>query len=157
MTKQSKSGKDNKIEQVDKLEDLKPGDGVQIAEDLKYEYGSDLQTEGVPVLDPATGRTITLRQFEFEMNPRLVMVFPEDDKQRIFDAHARQIAHILWGDGLRPYEEVSPRVVIDKKNNRYKIIVAAEARRDTVFPDRPQSLTKMLSTASKNGTARNKK
>lgn len=142
---------------IEGLENLKPGEGVQVG-DTKYEYGADLHTEGTPLLDPATGKTVAIRVFEFKMNPdpKVMKNFPTD-MQVLFNAHAKQIATILWGDGLRPLEEVSPRVIIDKKGYKYRIFIPCEARRDTLFADKPQSLTEALSKAPNNGTARHTK
>lgn len=134
--KQSKSGGTNNISIKGDLENLKPGEGVE-----GYEYGSDLQTEGVPLIDPGTGKTISIRTFTFRMNPETKDF---SDKQAIFNSHARQIATILWGDGLVPYEAVSPRVIVDKKKKIYNIFVSCEAKSGVSFMDKPHNLSEML-------------
>ena len=110
--------------------------------DTKYEYGADLSTEGVPLIDPGTGKTISLRVFHFKMNPELKH-FPSD-KQAIFSSHAQKIKTVLWGDGLVAIEDVAPRVMINKRNHTYDIIVPCEARLSTMFIDKPKNLSEEL-------------
>ena len=131
---------------VDIEGELKKGDGIQIDKDTKYEYGSQLETEGVPVIDPGEGKTVAIRVFSFNMNPGR-KYYP--GKQALFDAHARQISTILWGDGLIPLETNSPRVIIDKKNGFYQIIVPCEARRGVIFVDKPVNLSQELAKQGK--------
>lgn len=140
MITQLKSGMDDK---------LKPGTGVE-----GYEYGANLHTDGTPLIDSATGKTIVIRAFEFKMNPEAVKDFPQD-RQVLFDAHAKQITTILWGDGLIPLASEPPRVIIDKKALKYNIFVPCEARTSTMFADRPKSLSEHL--MKKNGTSRHEK
>ena len=122
------------------LEDLKPGTGVDVGNDTKYEYGSQLETEGVRLIDPGGGPVNVIRVFSFKMNP-LRKNFT--NKQAIFSAHTKQIEHILWGDGLRPLDEISPRVIIDNKNSSYQIFVTCQAARGVIF-SRKDSNPKLL-------------
>lgn len=123
--------------------ELKKGEGVQIDKETKYEYGATLQTEGVPLIDPGIGKTIALRTFTFKINPeRQQYFYPE--KQVLFNEHAPQISHILWGDGLRPFDGASPRVIINRDKGFYKIIVPCEARRDVLWGEKPKNLTQEL-------------
>lgn len=127
------------INKIDIEGEFKPGEGVD-----GYEYGADLNTTGVPLIDPGTGKTVSIRTFQFKMNPdpKVKRNFP--DKQTLFNAHAKQITTILWGDGLRPLEEFAPRVIIDIKKGFYKIFVPCEARLNTLFVESPKNLTKEL-------------
>ena len=143
---------ERELEQIEKPQDLVPGEGVSVDKDTKYEYGADLQTDGTPIMDPGTGKTITLRVFEFAVDPRKVLFLPTD-KQKIFNDHSKLILTQLWADGLRPYEGASPRVIISKDRLNYKIIVPAEARLNMMFVDRPHNLTDMLSSTSKKKNA----
>lgn len=135
MTKQLKSGGTNKIN-IEGLENLKPGEGVE-----GYEYGSNLETEGVPLIDPGTGKTISIRTFTFRMNPKTKDF---SNKQEIFNSHAKQISTILWGDGLRPYEAANPRLIINKKKKMYQIFVPCEAKSGVLFLDKPRNLSEMM-------------
>ena len=126
------------------LENLKPGTGVQVDKDTKYEYGSQLETEGVPLIDPGGGPVNVIRVFTFKMNPE-----KKDftNKQAIFSTHAKQIETILWGDGLRPLENVSPRVILNNKKGIYQIFVPCGASRGVIFSEKdrnPELLHKQL-------------
>lgn len=140
---------DNITGTIDNFEQLRPGTGISIDDKTKYEYGADLSTEGTPLIDPGIGKTVTIRVFDFKMNPDKERIFPTD-KQLIFNQHAKQISTILWGDGLIPLESVSPRVIVNKGQGKYKIFIPCEARSNTLFIDRPKSLSEQL----KNGTTR---
>src|SRR3990167_3350177 len=135
---------------VEGLENLKPGNGIE-----GYEYGSQLSVEGMPLIDPGEGKTVSIRVFEFKMNPRTIKNFPTD-KQLIFNSHVTQISTILWGDGLRPLETNSPRVIIDKKKGFYKIFVPCEARFGVGFVDKPKNLTQELAKQAKRKLDSNK-
>src|SRR3990167_598186 len=127
--------------------ELTPGEGIQIDQDTKYEYGSQLETEGVPLIDPGEGKIVSIRVFDFKMNPA-IKDFPTD-RQLIFNTHAKQISTILWGDGLRPLESNSPRVIINKKRGSYRIFVPCEARLGVGFADKPMNLTQELAKEAK--------
>lgn len=146
MTKQAKSGEMNNITVEGDLNDLKPGEGVN-----GYEYGSNLETQSSPLIDPAYGKTVSIRVFDYKMNPdpKVLKNFP--DKQTLFNAHAKQIKTILWADGLIPLENISPRVIIDTKKHKYQIFIPCQARSNVLFVDKPKSLTEVLSKTSKNG------
>ncbi len=109
-----------------------------------YEYGADLATEGVRLEDPGTGKTNTIRVFEFKINPDRKVLNNFPDQQTLFNAHSKQIMTILWGDGLRPLEGVPPRVIINRKKMTYQIFVPAEANNSTMFIETPVSLNKQL-------------
>ena len=127
------------------MAELKPGDGVEIG-DTKYEYGANLNTEGVPLIDPGTGKTISIRTFYFKMNPQTK---DYGDTQAIFNSHARQISTILWSDGLVPIDGVPPRVIIDKKRGIYQIFVPCMAKSSTLLLEKPVNLTEQLLHSSK--------
>ena len=141
MIKQQKFGGTNEITIKGDLENLKPGEGVE-----GYEFGSNLQTEGVPLIDPGTGKTVSIRTFTFRMNPEQK---DYSDKQAIFNSHSKQIATILWSDGLIPYEAVSPRVIVDKKKKIYNIFVSCEAKSGVLFVDKPRNLSEELLKSNK--------
>lgn len=132
-------------ERVDIEGELKAGDGIKVSDDTKYEYGADLATDGAPVIDPGTGKAVSIRLFEFKMNPQLVESSLPLDKQEIFNAHAKQISTIMWADGLAPLDTVAPRVIIDMKRERYLIFVPCEARIGTTFAELPKNLSQELS------------
>lgn len=126
---------------------------VEAQEEVKYEYGADLDTTPVPLVDSGTGRTLTLRSFDFAISPNVKLSHFPKSKQQIFNDHAKLIKTMLWADGLVPYEgnvRTDPKVIINLKDRSYKIIVVAQARSSTSFYDKPTSLNKLLSaTATK--------
>lgn len=129
---------------IDLEGELKPGDGIQIDEDTKYEYGSQLETEGVPLIDPGGGPVNVIRVFTFKMNPANK---DYSNKQAIFSAHAKQIETILWGDGLRPLDNVLPRVILNSKKGSYQIFVPCGAAKGVIFSEKhrnPELLHKQL-------------
>jgi len=140
MTTLKKSGTDDELREAQP--ELKAGSGVTIG-DTKYEYGADLHTDGTPLMDPATGKTLSIRLFQFKMNPEMIKEFPTEG-QVLFNAHAKQIGTMLWADGLIPLDSVPPRVIINKKDFIYQIFVPCEARLSTVFAERPKSLAEQL-------------
>jgi len=132
---------------VDVKGELKPGEGIQIDKDTKYEYASELKTEGVPLVDPGGGPVNVIRVFTFKMNPEKLKKKDFGNKQAIFSAHAKQIEVILWGDGLRPLENVSPRVILNNKQSYYQIFVPCQAAKGVIFSEKdrnPELLHKQL-------------
>lgn len=106
-----------------------------------YEYGANLDTDGTPLIDTGIGGTISIRTFEFKINPE-VKELP--DRQTLFNHHARQINTILWADGLWANTDYAPRVIIDAKKHNYKIHVVCEARANQLFIDSPMNLSEQL-------------
>lgn len=133
MTQQTKSG-----------ETLEKGEGLKIDESTKYEYGANLETDGVRIEDAGVGRQVLIRVFDFTMNPAM----KDFDKQTIFNNHAKQLSTILWSDGLRPIESEPPRVILDKKKCMYQIFVACEGRLGQTFIDKPRNLSEELKRGS---------
>lgn len=138
MTQQKKSGMDKGT--IEGMENLKAGEGIE-----GYEYASSLDTEGTQINDPALGQTRVIRGFEFKMNPEMIKYFPSD-RQVLFNNHAKQMTTILWGDGLVPIEDIPPRVIINRKRRTYQIFIPCQAKRDTLFVDKPKSLQEQLKT-----------
>ena len=102
-------------------------------------YGLDMETKSVPLIDPGTGRPYVLRTFEFVKNPEWKA--KAITKQELFNMHWRQIQALLWGDGLVPYEDANPRIVMSKK--RYRIFILCKPRLSTFVADRPQTLQEL--------------
>ena|SRR3990167_1830274 len=144
---------DKQFVDVKGLENLKPGTGVQVDKDTKYEYASELATDNIPLIDPGGGGVVVIRVFKFKMNPEKKH-FP--GKQALFNTHAKQIEHSLWGDGLRPLESNSPRVIINSKGGFYQIMVPCIAAKGVIFSEKDRNpellhkqLTKKLDSKSK--------
>ena len=102
-------------------------------------YGRDLEVKSGPVIDPAQGRELVIRQFEFSKNPAFTGNLP---KQELFNMHWRQIQVTLWGDGLVPFEDIEPRIILGKK--RYKIFITCEPRLRTFIEEKPLNLKDII-------------
>lgn len=106
-------------------------------EDGKWE-GQELGATSDPLVDAGIGKHIVIRMFEYLLNPALKRKEKPKNKQEIFNNHAGQIKAFLWKDGLVPREDISPRVVLNKKG--YRIFVTCEARFQQMFNDRFKTL-----------------
>lgn len=131
---------------IENLKELKPGEGIQVDSETKYDTVGEFEAKSEPILDPGTGQEVLIRLFEFAMNPA-IKDFPTD-RQLLFNAHAKQIANTLWGDGLRPFDGAGPRVIIDAKKKIYRIFVPCEARTGLVFNKKATTLTKELAKSN---------
>lgn len=60
-----------------------------------------VQTEGVRIEDPGTGKPVILRHFFFKAKPGPV----KPTKMQLFSENKRLIETTLWGDGLVPRED----------------------------------------------------
>ena len=118
------------------LENLKPGTGIDVGDNTKYEYASQLNTDGVPLIDPGGDSVVVIRVFKFSMNPATKHL---PGKQALFSAHAKQLETILWGDGLRPLETNPPRVIIDSKRRSYQIFIPCQAARGVIFSEKDRN------------------
>lgn len=125
---------------IDNADQLKAGGGIAIG-DTTYEYGANLETPTARLVDSGDGKSVLIRLFEFKMNPELK---GDIDKQLLFNSHAKQIQTILWADGLKPFDEVSPRVIIDTVKGEYKIFISCVARSSTAFIEIPKLLSQAL-------------
>lgn len=127
---------------IDGMENLKPGEGIQVDKETKYEYGSQLDTGGFRLEDPSEGQQVSIRTFTFRINPAKRREIETISKQAIFNQHAKQITNVLWGDGLRPLEEVSPRVILNVKKGFYQIFIPCQAAKGVIWSskDKPKNL-----------------
>lgn len=84
------------------------------------EVHSDVRLED----DKGIGQAVVLRHFDFSANPEAFRAHTPS-KQELFNAHKNQIYALLMADQLKVFEEVSPKIILDKKKRGYRIIVAA--------------------------------
>lgn len=117
--------------------------GIQISEDTTYDYGADLETDKAPIIDKGVGKQVLIREFLFKLNPEIKDA-ENIDRQTLFNAHAKQITTLLWGDGLSPLESNPPRVIIDIKKGVYHIFVPCVAKLGTTFADKTRNLSEEL-------------
>ena len=102
-------------------------------------YGRDLEVKSGSVIDPGQGRELVIRQFEYSKNPAFKGHLT---KQELFNMHWRQMQITLWGDGLVPFEDIEPRVILGKKG--YKIFITCKPRLRTVIVDKPLNLKDII-------------
>lgn len=104
--------------------------------------GQEVSVKSNPLIDPGTGPTVVLRIFEFQINPQMPYN-TRPTNQVLFNTHAKQIRHLLWKDGLRPFDEgqgLEPRVQFSKRERKYRIIVPCEARFGQSFHEKARLL-----------------
>ncbi len=111
-------------------------------EDLQWD-GEEVQTQSTTNLqdDKGSGQAIILRFFEFGANPE-AFKNRKPTAQELFDSHLRGIESLLWGDGLKLYKEVEPRLQFSKNNTRYRFIIACLPTQALV--DKPKTLSELL-------------
>lgn len=92
--------------------------------------------------DKGEGEAIVIRCFTFGMNPQTFLE-RRPSKQDLFNAHLRGIEMALFGDGLKVFDEVPPRLTFDIEKKQYSIFVAARARKGYLINERPQTLAEV--------------
>lgn len=96
-------------------------------------------------MDTGEGNAVVIRCFTFQINLEKPELFLErhPSKQEIFNSHLRGIEMGLFGDGLKIYDAVAPRITFDVAKMQYSIFVPAIPRRGVVLNERPQTLTEL--------------
>lgn len=109
---------ETKVKVINSLDTTGKGDNYDVKQG---EVHSDIKLEE----DKGDGKTIVIRSFDFKANP---LAFKErtPSKQELFNAHAKQIEILLWKDGLKVMPDVSPKLMLSKQRNHYRIVVGAE-------------------------------
>jgi len=94
--------------------------------------------------DTGHGDAIVVRSFDYKANPEAFRLHTPS-KQELFNAHIKQIEVHLWTDGLKVMTDVSPKVMLSKKKDGYRIVVGAEPMRGQSFSlrDKPQTLSEI--------------
>lgn len=72
--------------------------------------------------DKGTGQAIILRSFDFVANPDNFKA-RKPTAQELFASHLKGIEALLWGDGLKPFQEVQPRLLFSKDKKHYRFII----------------------------------
>lgn len=107
-------------------------------------HGQEVEVQSDPLIDTGSGRPIILRHFEFKANPEAFAVMPT--AQDLFTCHAKQIEMFLWKDGLEPIKTISPRIIMSKKKDHYRIFVTCQAKIGVAVLDKPQTLQDLIKT-----------
>ena len=93
-----------------------------------------------PLIDlEKKGRGLILRFFNFKFNPAIKK---RPTKQELFNSSWKQCRDILWKDGLKQREDISPKVSVGK--NGYTIYITAEPRLGVNFYEKPKTLEEVL-------------
>ena len=140
MARKLKTKTVNKFGGTEKLGDVKFQGGD------KYEVSS-LEARATTKIteDVGHGTAVVIRQFEFGINP-LVWQQKPPSKQDLFNYHLKGIEMALWRDGLKPYTESEPRIVVSSEKMNYKIIVPCVPMRGHQLRERPLTLTEIASS-----------
>lgn len=107
------------------------------------EIHSDIKLE----MDEGDGKTIVIRSFDFKANPQ---AFKDriPSKQELFNSHLKQIEVILWKDGLKIMTDVQPKLILEKKNKGYRIVVGAEPEKGQLIRSLDNDKYQTLSQAA---------
>lgn len=151
-TKQTKTRKASSKELSDHIigetaaTELSPVDNKEkdVQWDVKQgEIHSDTNLEA----DTGWGQEVIVRSFEFKANPEAFRQHTPS-KQELFNAHLKQIEILLWRDGLRFFDGVTPQLSIAKKQEGYRIVVGCEAMPGHIIHARDKERFQTLSQAA---------
>lgn len=126
--------KSKKPEEVSDIVDV--GEGYQASQ---IQVESDTKIED----DSGTGGAAIVRVFEFAANPQAFKEY-RPSKQELFNSHAKGIEIMLWRDGMTVMPEVAPKVTINKKKTKYRIIVGAKPAKGHMLLERPKTLKEIV-------------
>ena len=92
--------------------------------------------------DTGTGPKVILRTFEFASNPQ---AFKQriPTSQELFNHHLKGMQGMLWSDGLKPMEEIEPRLIFSKNKKGYRIFIACKPLLGQVVLEKPQTLSEI--------------
>ena len=93
--------------------------------------------------DRGEGDAVIVRRFVFGMNPE-VFIEHRPTKQELFNAHLRGIEMALFGDGLKIFDDVPPRITFDVEKKQYSIFIAARPRKGYLLQETPQTLREII-------------
>lgn len=92
--------------------------------------------------DEGSGAAVIIRSFDFKANPQAFHIHVPS-KQELFNAHAKQIEVLLWKDGMQVMSDVSPKVMISKNKQNYRIVVGAEPAKGHILSQPTQTLSQI--------------
>lgn len=92
--------------------------------------------------DEGFGEAAVIRVFEFAANPEAFKQH-KPTKQELFNSHYKGIEIMLWKDGLKVMPEVEPKLTINKKKTKYRIIVGATPMRGHILREQPKTLSQI--------------
>lgn len=108
-----------------------------------YEVSSmEAQSETKLEHDEGHGAALVLRCFTFKANPE-VFQHHQPTKQELFNHHLKGIEIALWRDGLTPFVDSEPRLIVNKEKGTYEIWVGARPMKGHMLHEKPQTLTEI--------------
>lgn len=115
--------------------------------DIEWE-GEEVQAQSQTKLemDTGSGPAVVLRFFDFATNLETFKQH-KPTAQELFDCHRKGIEVLLWKDGLKPFAEVSPRLMFSKDRSYYRFIVTCIPNNGNILFDRPKTLSELLTPA----------
>ena len=112
--------------------------------DIEWE-GEEVQAHSETKLaqDIGVGQLVDIKFFDFAADFE-VFKQHKPTAQELFDTHKKGILSLLWRDGLKPFEEVEPRLIFSRNKRYYRFIIACVSRVGAVITDTPRTLTQLL-------------
>ena len=112
--------------------------------DIPWE-GEELGAESETKLeiDQGTGQAIILRFFDFGVNLETFKNH-KPTAQELFNSHMKGMESLLWGDGLKPYEAIEPRLMFSKDKKYYRFVIACIPNSTNVLADTPKTLSQLI-------------
>lgn len=134
-------GRKGKLREMDALDaptkDLNwEGQEISVESDTKL---SDDKGQGIPVI---------VRCFEFKANPEAFKKM-KPTREMLLSDHKKGIEAWLWKDELVALPQMSPKVVISKKKDGYRIFVTCIPKAGALLIDKPQTLNQITNGTSK--------
>lgn len=93
--------------------------------------------------DLGIGQAIVIRFFEFAANQDTFKLH-KPTAQELFNSHKNGIMAMLWKDGLKPFNEVEPKLMFSKSKKNYRFILTCVPNETLV--EKPQTLSQLLTS-----------
>lgn len=132
------------------IKEFKGQEHKGMAEGFEWKEQELAAKAGTPLIDPAVGKKIIIRKFEFEWKKGIKTeerMNAQYNKQEFFNSHAKYIKDFLWKDGLSILENQDPKMIFNNKG--YVIVVATEARWGVSIFDKPTTLQQIMKPFAK--------
>lgn len=115
-----------------------------VSEDILWE-GEEVtaQSETKIEQDKGTGQAVILRSFDFVANPENFRL-RKPTAQDLFASHIKGMEALLWSDGLRPFQEVQPRLLFSKNKKHYRFIIPCIAGLGESLIESTKTLSQLL-------------
>lgn len=104
----------------------------------KIETASETHLED----DTGHGEAAIIRCFEFAANPEAFKQH-KPTKQELFNHHSKGIEIMLWKDGMKVMPEIAPRIILNKRNTKYRIFVGARPMKGHLLREAPKTLSQI--------------